>query len=73
MSTLDEIQDEVINDHNFQYLRLLEFFSSDQTKQETQLMMTNLLISLETQSNDRPRYGSKTMYNLLIFLENLIL
>tara|TARA_Y100001938_G_C8097556_1_gene439156 strand:- start:1626 stop:3830 length:2205 start_codon:yes stop_codon:yes gene_type:complete len=56
-STLDEIQDEVIGDHNFQYLRLLEFFSSDQTKQETQLMMTNLLGFARDWSNDRPRYG----------------
>jgi|TARA_A100001011_G_scaffold399111_1_gene506285 hypothetical protein len=42
-SSLNEIQDEVVGDHNFQYLRLLEFFSSDQTKQQTQTMMTNLL------------------------------
>ena len=65
-STLNEIQDEVIGDHNFQYLRLLEFFSSDQTKQETQLMMTNLLGFARDWSNDRPRYGENYVWSTYI-------
>ena len=65
-STLDEIQDEVIGDHNFQYLRLLEFFSSDQTKQETQTMMTNLLGFARDWSNDGPRYDANYVWSTYI-------